>query len=181
MACFVGVDVGLWSRETMLAYTAGLIDGEGHVGISKRAPRGRNKSTTYTATCDIAMCDTQGILAIKKFFDFDHLNLIHARTRSERHRRCYTLCLRNHRAHDVIAAVRPFLLVKREQADVMAAFREHESTRRQHRTRVMSTLVFQGGPNAGSSYRVYGMDEDFLRKSEEFYQSVRSLNHRRYE
>lgn len=177
--CFVGIDVGL-SSEAMLAYAAGLIDGEGHIGITKRMPRGRNKSTTYTPTLDIAMCDTQGIVAIQNFFGFSHLKLIFSRTRSERHRTCYTLCLRNHKAHEVIAAVAPYLLVKREQAEVMARFRELEMTRRENRTRVMSIHRFKGGQNFGTEYRVFGMAEEFLAKCEALHQEIRALNHRRY-
>ncbi len=43
--------------ETVLAYAAGIIDGEAHVGIKRDRPSGKRRTTSYTPELKVEMVD----------------------------------------------------------------------------------------------------------------------------
>ena len=45
----------------ILAYTAGLIDGEGHIGCSVAQPGGARRTPSFRIRAKIAMCDREPV------------------------------------------------------------------------------------------------------------------------
>jgi hypothetical protein len=100
----------------VLAYAAGLFDGEGTVQISKPFSKKNNKRYHRLDVC-IAQKDPRPVLWMKDHFG----GRIQWRRRSIGSISYWIL---NHQpAADFLAAIRPYLVLKGEQADIAFAFR----------------------------------------------------------
>jgi len=104
------------AEASELAYIAGLFDGEGSVSISKI----KNKSgKSYSLKVKISMTNPEALklcsrLFGKKFFPGQRAEKNHAVS--------YTWQLTGQRAGSFLKAIRPFLLVKAQDADIGLRF-----------------------------------------------------------
>ena len=106
-------------------YIAGFFDGEGYIQLGIRSPGGHSRSPYYLT---ISMANThRGVLdeiqkmtgGVVRFYPSKRLNV----------KSHYRLALYTRQALNFIKAVQPYLIVKKEEADLAIAFYEHiEST-----------------------------------------------------
>ena len=101
-----------------LAYVAGILDGEGWIGISKRS-----KTMTLTPAVEVSMSD---IKCISLLHNVTGLGTISIKTnRGWSSNTMYYWCIRGRlEIYWLLKAVHPFLVTKREQADIMIEFLE---------------------------------------------------------
>ena len=113
-----------------LIYLAGILDGEGSIGIEHLSPR-KNRPKSYYV-CRLTVVNTDLILMnwLKDTFEgqFD------TRKRVEHHKICHRWHIFGHDLEKVLKAVRPFLKLKCRQADIVLKYRETVSETNQRIT-----------------------------------------------
>lgn len=107
--------------ETELAYAAGVIDGEAHVGIKRDRPDVRRKSTGYTPEVKVEMVDEELVRWLHARFG----GRLRGPRRTRQHRRpVYVWATLGQNSVDVLRAVAPYLVVKRRHAGLIVDFWE---------------------------------------------------------
>jgi hypothetical protein len=104
---------------TTLAYLAGVIDGEGCIAIRKTKRTGSFKSTRYSAS--ITVGNTSRLL-IEQLMAVFTAGCVTYRYPTKSKRACYVWTVSSLGARKVLRLVRPYLIVKSEQAAVLLEF-----------------------------------------------------------
>lgn len=99
-------------EETTLAYVAGIIDGEGYIGIYG------GKQDKHVLTVGVKMCDPEAIGVIVD--NFGGTNSGYENEKAY----VYRVILRAGKAYEFLKAIRKYLRVKAEQADWAIEFYE---------------------------------------------------------
>lgn len=107
--------------ELEKAYIAGFVDGEGHISIRRMkcpaSPRG------YRFTTVLSISNTnRGVLDWIHEKVGDRGSICASRKVQPHHKQAYHLAILSRQAADVVAAIEPYLIVKKEQAVIVAAF-----------------------------------------------------------
>ncbi len=162
----------------ILPYLAGLVDGEGYLGIVKRLP-GRNKMVApkYSERLSIAMCDPRPLRLIQRCFGIKR-ELYLRRRYVKTHRECFVFEVEHDKASEIINSLLPFLVVKREPALVVLEFNQLRTASHDRRTKPVSVHTFKAGRNKGTKYRVLGLSDEYLGRCELLYQRIRVINAR---
>ena len=103
------------------AYLAGIIDGEGCISVRRAKPNKFEKSPRYFATVTVG--NTSRPL-IERLFEAFSGGSVTYRFATKTKKACWLWSVRSANALNVVRAVRPYLLVKREQADLLVKFVE---------------------------------------------------------
>lgn len=162
----------------IIAYLAGLVDGEGYIGITKRLP-GRNKMVApkYNERLSVAMCDPRPLRLLQRRFRIKR-ELTLRRRYVETHRDCFVFEVEHDKAAEIIKSLLPFLVVKREPALLALEFNQLRNTSRHHRTKPISRHTFKAGRNKGTEYQALGLSDEYLGRCERLYQEIRAINAR---
>lgn len=110
----------MWSIR-QLAYLAGIIDGEGSIGIEKLSPYKSRKKTYYAARLCIINTDIALIHWLKENFTGGSWN---ERKVLPHQKRCYRWHIFGTNLERLLIAVRPYLIIKTKQADCVIQFRK---------------------------------------------------------
>jgi hypothetical protein len=106
-----------------LQYFAGLIDGEGCITIKRSAPSGKRRSPSYVFSLCVEMADPRPIQAMCDFFG---LTMWHNKSRHlknpTKHRPLFVAQIGRRKGIEILQAVLPYLLAKREEAELAIAF-----------------------------------------------------------
>lgn len=109
--------------DTTAAWLAALIDGEGSVMLNRRAPSNRGRGVQYRPVVVVA-ANTDHRLhdAIREKIGIGQIyqHKRHAEPDNLRRRRIWTYRLNVEQIHSVMPHVRPWLVIKGEQADLLA-------------------------------------------------------------
>ena len=105
-----------------LNYLAGIIDGEGCVGIIKVKPNGLNKTPRHILLLSIQMQEKKVIDFLAKNFE---RNIMFQKARGNQKRPSYRITWQSEKASTILKKVSPFLIGKRKQADVAIEFQKH--------------------------------------------------------
>lgn len=103
----------------MLAYLAGVIDGEGCIGVRKTRRTGSFKSTRYNAIMTVGNTSR---LMIEQLIAVFGVGCVTYRYPTKTKRACYLWSTSSLGARHVLRIVGPYLIVKREQAAVLLDF-----------------------------------------------------------
>lgn len=142
---------------TDLAYLAAIIDGEGTLTIKKVRPSGGSKSSTYRAVIEVGNTSQDLIDWLRARFGGN----AHSRSFRGRWRKMWYWSLNHDNMEAVLEAIRPYLVIKRDQAGVLLSF--------------LSGGEF--GPKSRPGLRGFGRTSDAeLARREGHYQQTRRLN-----
>ncbi len=108
-------------EEKDLAYFAGFIDGEGYIGISRMAQR-KAVSPQWRVQVSASNTDPRVISQLKECFG-GHFNLCHKR-KFGNDRPVFQWCVISKQASIFLQAIRPYLKMKRDQADIAISFQK---------------------------------------------------------
>jgi len=145
------VDPSSW-KETEAAYIAGIIDGEGCIGIYQRWNRG------YFVQLTIVNTNKELLAWLSKML---HANAVkHLNDKRANNRPSFAVTVDRVRAYKVIQRVRPYLKVKAKQGNLAVRFKEWQDARKTDRT--------------GYGHRAYGEKEQ--RAGELFVKESKALN-----
>jgi len=101
------------------AYVAGIVDGEGYIGVAKTKQTGSMRSTRYAAVLIVGNTSRRLIEELAYTFGVGSISY---RRGGERRKGCFLWAIQSRNAHDVLMRVRPYLVVKRAQADLVIEF-----------------------------------------------------------
>jgi len=156
------------------AYLAGIIDGEGYIGICRRyTGRAKKWSPAYSVRMSLSMTDREPV----ELFAFTFGGSLRRRYRPP-HKPIWELTLTCRRAATVIRALLPYLRAKRRQAETVLAFDDLRRESRAHRRTVAGEHHWGGGRFVGRPYRVFRLDDDFLAACDALYQRALRLSPR---
>ncbi len=114
--------------ELDLAYIAGFVDGEGCISISKSSSRG-SRNTTYGPNVDITNTNKEILLTIQKIL---RLGSLESQKRySSKHKPAWNLDFKAGEAKQLLLLIRPYLRLKKRQADLLLEFLETSQHRNQ--------------------------------------------------
>lgn len=163
--------------ETDLAYAAGIVDGEGYVGIKKSkayACQGR-KTPGYHARVQVRMVDQAALELLARLFGghlyAEKLNIL--RVRQPLH--CWSLS--DASAEAALRRLLPYLRIKDRVANVVLQLRALQADGRNHRTKVTGRRNF---PNKYGKVRVVenrSFSDEYVARCENFWSRCRTLNH----
>lgn len=115
-------------NKKMAAYLAGLIDGEGYIGILQVKPGEKKEWHTqwpymFVPVLKVAMCDKDLILWLYNSFG----GTFEVRRGNERRLESYCWAVRKSQVRDFIKLIYPYLRSKRKQAEIILKFPKNYS------------------------------------------------------
>lgn len=114
-----------------MAYTAGIIDGEGSIGIQ----RNRKNSNSYSLRIRVTNTDPWVCYWLKNTFG----GSVSIET-TDRNRPCYKWTIACRKAGIFLAMILPYLHIKKPQAEIASKF---QTTKRLNRARVPCETAYQ--------------------------------------
>ena len=153
------------------AYLAGIIDGEGYIGIKRMQPKNM-KSVAYRARIQVRMTDEPAIKFLR-----DTLGGMYYRERQSKKGRKILYCYQvsDRAAESVLWSVINYLRVKRKQAELVLEFRDLQRSASQYRTKIIGQRNF---PNLYGNrvIQTRAHSDKYVAKCHEFYEQCKRLN-----
>ena len=160
-------------NKTDLAYIAGIIDGEGYVGIKRATVRKDCASRSYHARIQIRMVDESAIAFIARTLGGTYYREVRD---IDKHRALYCFSASDALAASILRAVLPYLRVKRGVADIVIELRAMQANGRKHRTKVVGHRDF---PNShGTVRRVANLaySDEYIAECERLWLAAKAFN-----
>lgn len=108
------------TRKEKLAWAAGIVDGEGYIRFKRGKYRSGN--VAYLLQVSVTNTDIRMLEALQKLFrGVIYQSAVSDDTKMD----CWTWTASHGGAEKVLRAIRPFLVVKKEQADLALLSRKH--------------------------------------------------------
>lgn len=161
-------------RDVTIAYLAGLIDGEGYIGIKKVRPGRDRAAPSYHARLQVRMVDEPAIAFLTEACGGRYYE---ERTAPGKRRSLFCYQASDAKADAILRELLPYLRVKRENALAVLRLREWQSNGRAHRTKVLGTRSFQGFRGGARTVRTMGFSDDYIAACEAAYLECKRLNH----
>jgi len=120
-------------RKTLLSYIAGFVDGEGCITIIKHNTHSKagGKSPHYQSAVAIAMTDPRVLEIIQKNFGGSLRKRDKSASWKKKHwKQVYHWSIVAQQAIPFIKAIRPYLILKAEEADIAIELQQHIIDRR---------------------------------------------------
>lgn len=102
---------------------AGLIVGEGWIGMTKAMPKGRSISPIYAVVMTITNTNTKLISWLIENFGGNFYSM---KNQTDKHKEGYTWKISNNQLCPILKQVLPYLIIKDEQAKIVMAYLEHK-------------------------------------------------------
>ena len=163
------------AADTDIAYLAGLIDGEGYIGIKKsKAYRCQGRRTPgYSARIQVRMVDEAAIRFLAETFGaWYYLE----KRRPKKNRPLYCCQLGDKKAEAALRALLPYLRVKREQAETVLAFCDLKASGTAHRTKVTGYRDLPGFRGGVRRVPNLTLSDEHVAKREGMWTRCRELN-----
>jgi len=157
-----------------LAYLAGLIDGEGYIGIKKCKPvKGHRTTTSYHARIQVRMINEAAIKFLAEILGGKYY-------REKRHcnngRPLFCWQVSDALAQKSLKALLPFLRVKKKQAILVLMFRGLQSESSKHRTKTTGTRKLQHWAGKILTVRNLSLSDEYVAECEGFWRQAKVLN-----
>lgn len=110
------------THKEKLAYFAGLVDGEGYLGIKKDMIKGRGVSPVFYERMSVASIDKPTIDSFVSFFGVGKIYLHKPKKLSKRG--YWSWEISNKICISVIKQLYPYLKIKKPEADIIIKFRD---------------------------------------------------------
>jgi hypothetical protein len=110
--------------EKEYSYLGGFMDGEGHIGIKKEAPRGRAILPTYTERASVAGTNK---LSIEVFNQYWPGHFYYHKPGKSSKAGCWSWEVTGKKARDFLEIIKPYLFVKRLDADIVLALGKNKA------------------------------------------------------
>jgi len=120
------------SFELSSQYLAGLLDGEGYIGITKHSNKRARLGFDFRPTVSIDMCRADELL---KVIAEKYGGLYYDRKRRPSHRQPISqISIDYYKVKNILQDVLPYLIIKREQAELLLRFLEYTAGDERHVT-----------------------------------------------
>lgn len=162
-------------KDTDISYLAGLIDGEGYIGVKRSGKAyGDRKTPGYHARIQIRMVDEPAIAFLTETLGGRYY-MENPHAAQGRPLFCYQAS--DAAAERVLRTVLPYLRVKRRSAELVLAFRELQARSREYRTKIVGEKNF---PNAVGTVRMVPirvLSDEYIAMCDDFWSRAKALNH----
>jgi len=155
--------------ERILAYVAGIVDGEGHIGINPSSPGAFKLTWSYSAQMTIVNTDAR--LMTWLVATFGSSVACHNPHRPGHWKLTYAWHLSGENLRRFLLAIRPYLLIKGEQADLALALFDLRKTKP-----LSKDIGVRKG--AGRSAGRRPNDPEYVEAAQALYDRIRPLNAR---
>lgn len=164
------------TREIDLAYCAGLVDGEGHIGIKRtKAYKCQGRSTPgYHARIGIKMVNREAIEFFAQTMGGWHWD---EKPSLKNGRPYFVYQATDAKAEHILRELLPYLRVKREAAETVLTLREHQRTSRQNRTKIVGERPFVNQYGAVRMIAVKTLSDEYVATCDALYERCKALNH----
>jgi hypothetical protein len=159
--------------DVELAYAAGIVDGEGYVGIKKAKIRPGCNTPGYHARIQIRMVDEAAIRFVSELLGGWYYQ---EKPHSDNGRPLFCFQASDQAAEQILAKLLPFLRVKKLNAETVLQLRELQHEGPKHRTKVTGYRNF---PNKyGTARRVPNLSysDEYVAQCEALYVRCKELN-----
>lgn len=163
-------------KETDLAYIAGLMDGEAHIGVKRsKAYACQSRQTPgYHPRIGIRMVDEAAIRFIAETLG----GWYYKEKRAAPNRRIlYAYQATDREAVRIIRTLLPYFRVKREIADTVLALQALRDTGAQYRTKITGYRNFPNAKGTPRQVPNLSYSDEYVAMCESFYQRCKALNH----
>lgn len=162
-------------KETDIAYLAGIVDGEGYIGIKKsKAYRCAERTTpSYIARIQIRMVDEPAIRFLSEtlggwyYKEKPHL---------AKGRPLYCFQASDQKARAILETLLPYLRVKATQARTVLELCALKSESRQHRTKVVGTREFPNKYGTVRTVKNKCLSDEYVARCHSLYERCKLLN-----
>ena len=161
------------TSETTLAYLAGLIDGEGYIGI-KKGQRKDCAAASYHARIQVRMVDEPAIALLTQELGGRYY---YERAAAGTRRALYCWQASDALAERILRAILPYLRVKRRNAEAVLRLRKWQAGARVHRTKLLGYRQFPGFRGGTRTVRTMGFSDEYIAACELVYVECKNLNH----
>lgn len=148
---------------TKIAYLAGLLDGEGHIGILKSRAYGPYKTTRYRLRVAIGMyCSSTIDWCVENFGGSKYERKASLTSNGVMRKVSYDACWQGQKALTLLLQVQPYLITKQKHAQIGIQFQQHCTSQ----------------PSADTNGYFVRLSEAELETREHFYLQLKELNAR---
>lgn len=163
-------------KQTDIAYIAGIVDGEGYIGVKKsRAYRCQGRATpSYHARIQIRMVDEPAIRFIAEALG----GWYYREKPSAPHKRplfCYQAS--DKAAETILRRLLPFLRVKRLPAENVLALRTLQAEGRKNRTKIVGYRTMPGFRGGNRRMPNLALSDEYVARCEAICARSKALNH----
>jgi len=164
-------------KITDIAYIAGLVDGEGYIGIKKtKAYKSQDRKTpSYHARIQIRMVDEPAIRFISECLGGSYYKEKQHSIKTRRPLYCYQAS--DKCAENILTTIIPFLLVKKVSAQTVLELRKLQTKRRQYQTKPSGTRRFPTIYCPDRKIQSYCLSDEYVAMCDKLYLKCKSLNH----
>lgn len=160
--------------DITLAYIAGIIDGEGYIGVKRMtSARQDRRSPGYHARIQIRMVHEGAIKLIADtlggWYFKEKAHVVKGRPLF-----CYQAS--DASAENVIRKVLPYLIVKRDSAEAVLQLRALQADGRNHRTKIMGYRNFPNSHGTPRKVANCSFSDEFIAQLDAIYTQCKALN-----
>lgn len=158
-----------------LAYIAGIVDGEGYVGIKKSAAykcQGR-KTPGYHARIQIRMVDESAIQFVASILGGWYYP---EKPHSQKGKPLFCYQASDERAGKILGILLPYLRIKKNQALNILELRKLQSEGNQHRTKILGYRNFPNSHGTPRQVPNLAFSDEYVQKCEDLYLRAKELN-----
>ena len=160
-------------KKIDLAYIAGIVDGEGYVGIKKATVRKDCQTPGYHARVQIRMVDEEAIQFIASALGGWYYP---EKPHSEKGKPLFCYQASDKKAEEVLKILLPYLRIKKRQALNVLELRNLQSQGCQHRTKILGYRNFPNSHGTPRQVPNLGFSDEYVQKCEGFYLRAKELN-----
>ncbi len=162
-------------KKTDLAYVAGIVDGEGYIGIKKtRAYECQGRKTPgYHARIQIRMVSEEAIRFVSETLGGWYYA---EKPHCAQGRPLFTFQASDESAAGILRALLPFLRVKRENAETVLALRSLQADSVKHRTKVTGYRNFPNKAGTPRKVRNLALSDEYVAECDRLYLRCKELN-----
>lgn len=161
--------------DVVLAYLAGIVDGEGYIGVKRVAPARDRVTPSFHARIAVKMADREAVDLLLATFGG---TLRDEPATAPGGRPMVGWQVFDVGAERVLRALLPYLRVKRASALVALELRDLQATSRQHRTKVIGSRRF---PNQHGTVRVIPtlcLSDEYVLQCTSLHERAKAANQR---
>lgn len=152
------------------AYLAGILDGEGYVGIQRTAPASRRVTPGHIARVSVKMNAPAGAVELLHTTFGGHCY-------PDRAMLCWQVSAAG--AEHVLLDLLPWLIVKRASAENVLALRALQATSPQHRTKVIGTRNFPNAHGTPREVQTRVLSDEYIAAADALWIRAKELNQTR--
>jgi len=161
-------------KNTDIAYIAGLIDGEGYIGIKKSTIRKDCFNPSYHARIQIRMVDEEAIKFITKTLGGNYYK---EKPSVAKGRPLYCFQASDKSAEMILKTILPYLKIKKSLAEIVLKFRSIQANSVKYRNKVTGYREFPNSHGVVRKVPNLSYSDEYMEICEGYYNTCKQFNH----